>query len=163
MVGHWVIGVPLSSMKLSSLSNQARLSGWSSISYSLCRFSTLACWRNNTRECTDDKKIMRPRGRATIPFSIKLGLSIFSPCLNNANVGWLGVKITASFYSSSMIQKYSRSSRIISSKLKQKHFFFANVWLFQGKEKLFLLFWALCVQSKIEVDLKKNNNQQLKI
>ena len=69
------------------------------------------------------KKIMRPRGRATIPFSIKLGLSIFSPCLNNVNVGWLGVKITASFYSSSMIQKDFRSSRIISSKLKQKHFF----------------------------------------
>ena len=69
------------------------------------------------------EKIMRPRGRATIPFSIKLGLSIFSPCLNNANVGWLGVKITASFCSSSMIQKDFRSSRIISSKLKQKHFF----------------------------------------
>ena len=69
------------------------------------------------------EKIMRPRGRATIPFSIKLGLSICSPCLNNANVGWLGVKITASFYSSSMIQKYSRNSQIISSKLKQKHFF----------------------------------------
>ena len=162
MVGHWVIGVPLSSMKLSSLSNQARLSGWSSISYSLCRFSTLACWRNNTRECTDDKKIMRPRGRATIPFSIKLGLSIFSHCLDNANVAWLGVKITASFYSSSMIQKYFRSSRIISSKLKQKHFF-CECLGFQGKEKLFILFWALCVQSKIEVDLKKNNNQQLKI
>ena len=69
------------------------------------------------------EKIMRPRERATIPFSIKLGLSIFSPCLNNANVGWLGVKITASFYSSSMIQKDFRSSQIISSKLKQKHFF----------------------------------------
>ena len=109
------------------------------------------------------EKIMRPRGRATIPFSIKLGLSIFSPCLNNANVGWLGVKITASFYSSSMIQKDFRSSQIISSKLKQKHFFFCECLVFQGKEKLFLLFWALCVQSKIEVDFKKNNNQQLKI
>ena len=154
MVGHWVIGVPLSSMKLSSLSNQARLSGWSSISYSLCRFSTLACWRNNTRECTDDKKIMRPRGRATIPFSIKLGLSIFSHCLDNANVAWLGVKITASFYSSSMIQKYFRSSRIISSKLKQKHFF-PKCLAFQGKEKLFLFFWALCVQSKSKLILRK--------
>ena len=108
------------------------------------------------------EKIMRPRGRATIPFSIKLGLSICSPCLNNANVGWLGVKITASFYSSSMIQKDFRGSRIISSKLKQKHFF-CECLGFQGKEKLFILFWALCVQSKIEVDLKKNNNQQLKI
>ena len=33
----------------------------------------------------------------------------------------------------------------------------------QRKEKLFPFFWALCVQSKIEVDFKKNNNQQLKI
>ena len=68
MVGHWVIGVPLSSMKLSSLSNQARLSGWSSISYSLCRFSTLACWRNNTRECTDDRKDHAPSRKSNNSF-----------------------------------------------------------------------------------------------
>jgi len=43
MVGHWLMGVPRSSMKLSSLSSQALLSGWSSISYRRCRFSTLAC------------------------------------------------------------------------------------------------------------------------
>jgi len=43
MVGHWEMGVPLSSMNDKSLSNQALLVGSSSISYSLCRFSTLAC------------------------------------------------------------------------------------------------------------------------
>jgi len=41
MVGHWVMGVPFSSMKLSNLSRKGRRSGWSSISYSLERLSEL--------------------------------------------------------------------------------------------------------------------------
>jgi len=44
MVGHCEMGVPLSSMNDKSLSSQALLVGSSSISYSLCRFSTLACF-----------------------------------------------------------------------------------------------------------------------
>ena len=41
MVGHWVIGVPFSSIKLNNLSRKTRRSGWSSISYNRARLSEL--------------------------------------------------------------------------------------------------------------------------
>ena len=67
--------------------------------------------------------------------------------------------ILLQFNDSERLQRFSNHF----FKVETETLFFANVWLFQGKEKLFLLFWAFCVQSEIEVDLKKNNNQQLKI
>ena len=64
MVGHWVIGVPFSSMKLSNLSRKTRRSGWSSISYKRARLSELredVCareekQRKQSTRCASNKK-----------------------------------------------------------------------------------------------------------
>ena len=68
--------------------------------------------------------------------------------------------ILLQFNDSERLQKFSNHFFKVET---ETLFFFCKCLGFQGKEKLFILFWALCVQSKIEVDFKKNNNQQLKI
>ena len=67
--------------------------------------------------------------------------------------------ILLQFNDSERLQKFSNHF----FKVETETPFFCECLVFQGEEKLFPLFWALCVQSKIEVDFKKNNNQQLKI